>query len=440
MDNLVRLLESIRFDGVVLSGIDRESILRKKNSDLDLLLDSGSIEKITQTIGRSFDVFFDIKIKSPQHVLALLSLGGATLELLDLFGVYNFVDQHGSRWKISGQLHASILKSHRKTCVLNYVSPANRLILIGLSVFLKAKPVSNYMEEVSLIIDRINVENGYEAASPLECQVIAMIQNGKYQEQIFDDPDFKRLCLSQCQRLGYAEKISGVFEYFRFQIKKGSFVKPFCAVIGLDGSGKSTFIKDLESNYPGKLKVIYWGSRNSFLPTSRWIHRRVISNERKGLSPEPEQKDYTAKQNYSRLQYFVYLLLSLNKYCEYLAKHIVSDFYRRLGFLVVADRHAVDELVEVNNIFYRSSRFVYGSFFPMPDQVILMKSSPEVIHSRRPSITADQAQFYNERYLEACLEIKAPSILLNGERNIRVNRQIYYEGILKGVSNESKSL
>ena len=166
-------------------------------------------------------------------------------------------------------------------CLLRCVSPANRLILIGLSVFLKAKPLSNYIDEVSLIIDEIHGRKGRVIASSIESQVINMVKSFEVPGILFDFPDFKRLCLSQCRPLSYTEKTLGLFEYFKFQLVKRRFVKPFCAVIGLDGSGKSTFIKDLESNYPGKLKVIYWGSRNSYLPTSRWIHRRVIAKERK---------------------------------------------------------------------------------------------------------------------------------------------------------------
>ena len=119
--------------------------------------------------------------------------------------------------------------------------------------------------------------------------------------------------------------------------------------------------------------------------------------------------------------------MNLNKYCEYWIKYIVSTFYRRLGFLVVADRHAVDELVEVNNLFYSSRQLLYTSLFPMPNLVVLFKSSSETIHERRPSITVSQAQFYNERYHEAGSNLKAPSIMLCGENKIELNRKFFFD-------------
>ena len=104
MHNQLSLLESLKLDGVVLSGINRDSILAKNNSDLDILLPPGSIEQAVQKIGSSADVLFDYKSRSPQHVLALLKLGGVKLGLLDLFGIYNFVDKQGFRWRICDQL------------------------------------------------------------------------------------------------------------------------------------------------------------------------------------------------------------------------------------------------------------------------------------------------------------------------------------------------
>src|SRR5947209_13087878 len=111
------------------------------------------------------------------------------------------------------------------------------------------------------------------------------------------------------------------------------------ALIGPDGSGKTTIARRLEASFPGRFKYLYMGinaeSSNVTLPTTRiaeWI-KHLLDNGQAG-KPRHQASQATAR---SRGRVWSTLRM-LNRFAEEIVRYALSWIYKKQRRIVIFDR------------------------------------------------------------------------------------------------------
>jgi thymidylate kinase len=175
---------------------------------------------------------------------------------------------------------------------------------------------------------------------------------------------------------------------------------PWVAILGLDGSGKTTVLNELSATL-------------SPVPFSRIdvIHRRpgIIYPLKDGTG---STIDHYGKPPHGQLISTVKLaILVLDWVLGYLSKAVQP----RQGYLLLSDRHALlDLLVDPFRYRYAGSsglvRFAMR-FVPMPDIVLLLDAPVHILQDRKQELTAHEATRQREAYLGLVRELPNSSIV-----------------------------
>ena len=174
------------------------------------------------------------------------------------------------------------------------------------------------------------------------------------------------------------------------------------AIIGSDGSGKTTIIKKLQKNYPLPMKYIYMGlnleSSNYLLPSSRLILKQKLRSIKKKavstgnmdlLNLSTHHIDYrTQKRN----MLFV-TFRTINRLAEIWYRQIISWSFQACGYLVIYDRHFLfdtalnpEDKNSSQNDPNRVFRWFSTYFFPRTDLVIFLDAPPEILLQRQNEV------------------------------------------------------
>lgn len=134
------------------------------------------------------------------------------------------------------------------------------------------------------------------------------------------------------------------------------------AIVGPDGSGKSTVIEKLMVGLFAK--KMYMGDWGFFLqPLYNKMHNQHIF--------------------IARLTYFFFFI---ENWCRYFK----AWFLKTLGATVLVDRYpGLNRHLRRNNIWLRLNNLMY-KFFPKADKYIFISSDPESIFKRKPELTIDE--------------------------------------------------
>jgi thymidylate kinase len=153
------------------------------------------------------------------------------------------------------------------------------------------------------------------------------------------------------------------------------------ALIGADGTGKTTIARRLEHSFPLPVKYLYMGhnadSTNVSLPTSRLVETFKRRQQRRSASNVQAKGQIWAT------------LRMLNQFAEESYRQLLSWYYRKQGWLVVYDRYyrfdfEYDSQRHRQRPFAdRFHRWCLARFYPLPDIVIYLDAPPEVLLARK---------------------------------------------------------
>ncbi len=166
---------------------------------------------------------------------------------------------------------------------------------------------------------------------------------------------------------------------------------PWITLLGVDGSGKSTVLAELEQALAG---TAYSGL---FV-----LHRRPQLVYRTAVASREGSIEHYGKAPHGRFRSAVKLAAM---WLDWLAGYFVLIRGRRTqGILVVADRHSLlDILVDPRRYRYGGSpRWVETAvrFLPMPDVIVLLDAPTAVLQSRKQELSAIQTTQLRHNYLE----------------------------------------
>lgn len=174
------------------------------------------------------------------------------------------------------------------------------------------------------------------------------------------------------------------------------------AIVGSDGSGKSTIINRLQENLPVPMKCIYMGlnleSSNYLLPTSRFILKQKLrSIKKKAIAAgKTDSVHFTTHhfehRNQQRNTLFV-AFRSFNRLFEVWYRQFISWGFQARGYLVIYDRHFLfdtapnpEDKKGSQNLSNRIFRWLTTWFYPKTDLVILLDAAPEVLLTRQNEV------------------------------------------------------
>lgn len=178
------------------------------------------------------------------------------------------------------------------------------------------------------------------------------------------------------------------------------------AIIGADGSGKTTVIRELLRTLPG-LRYVYMGasidSANYTLPTSRWLMRRKRRALRGALGdgdavpPAAIMPDELKRRlPQGRLVKAVGLV---NRIAEEWYRALVVKLLRLRGHTVLCDRHFLFEYCPDSPQRHAAARlserihlWQLSRLYPRPDLVIFLDAPPQVLHRRKPEWTLEHLE------------------------------------------------
>lgn len=166
---------------------------------------------------------------------------------------------------------------------------------------------------------------------------------------------------------------------------------PWITLLGVDGSGKSSVLAELEQTLRGT------AYRGLFV-----LHRRPQLVYRTAVASREGSIEHYGKAPHGRFRSAVKLAAM---WLDWLAGYFVLVRRRQAqGILVVADRHSLLDML-VDPLRYRyggSPRWVERAMrlLPMPDAVVLLDAPTAVLQSRKQELSATQTAQLRENYLK----------------------------------------
>jgi len=178
------------------------------------------------------------------------------------------------------------------------------------------------------------------------------------------------------------------------------------ALIGADGSGKTTVAKKLVEIFPAPMKYLYMGpnieSSNYKLPTSRLVLALKLRTykkkaERLGIDDPSFVSTYHQEHRRDKRGGLGAMVRLLNRLAEEWYRQIISWRLQRRGYIVVYDRHflfdvaprAIDNQVQKQRWSDFLHYWILSHLYPKPDLVIFLDAAPEKLLERKQETSLD---------------------------------------------------
>lgn len=307
---------------------------------------------------------------------------GKVWMVIDLSDKYSFFSHH-----MKAADYAAIIDSSIPTCADPRIKKLSDLDLAVYTLFKGALVRGYYPAKYVRIIDTITQEQLHEFGSeryrflpkPLSdyCDDFASAKNNDGALENF---------IAQTQReLNKSPHRRSWCSRFVLRARRLFFRNRAIAVVGPDGSGKTSIVQELSKLPLVHVKYMGPGQGDSeILPLFRAVRDRfdrLRHRWRKG----------TIRGNAVRLAYLLVV------HCDLLFRFYSQKWKWDGGDIVVFDRFAFDVYIRNPDII-RKVLFVH--LFPMPRVVVLLEGDPEKIHQRKPELSIDEITDTYRRYTE----------------------------------------
>jgi thymidylate kinase len=188
------------------------------------------------------------------------------------------------------------------------------------------------------------------------------------------------------------------------------------ALVGPDGSGKTTVARKVLASFPAPIKYLYMGtaiqSANVSLATSRLLLRlkrraydKAVREGRHEAPPDrsPHNVEFEKVQRSTMARE----LALINLIVEEWYRQLVSRIYRLRGFVVLCDRHFVFEYMPDSRTFHavrprfslRVHLWIMRHLYPRPDLTIFLDAPAEVLFERKGEWSLDHLRRHREGLL-----------------------------------------
>ncbi len=186
------------------------------------------------------------------------------------------------------------------------------------------------------------------------------------------------------------------------------------ALIGPDGSGKTSIAKQLVESLPVPIKYLYMGvsieSSNIALPTSRLAHHLKVRRYKRSLKREgqvvPENVTlHDVKHRVDRRGKLGATARLLSRIAEESFRQLVSWTYSIRGYVVLYDRHFLFDICAPpssaadRRLTDRIHQWFLRRVYPKPSLVIFLDAPPEVLYARKQEVPEDYLQRDREALL-----------------------------------------
>ena len=186
------------------------------------------------------------------------------------------------------------------------------------------------------------------------------------------------------------------------------------ALIGPDGSGKTTIARRLEREVGLPARYVYMGvsadASNRMLPTTRAWRALAHARGRKADAggPPPPPGDASPPGGRGPVRSIKRALRLANLLAEEWYRQLIVWYYKARGIVVILDRHWFADY-HAHDIAAGSARsldrrihgFLLSRVYPQPDLVVFLDAPPEVLLSRKGEGTIDDLARRREDYLRA---------------------------------------
>ncbi|NIR46964.1 hypothetical protein GWO43_00570 [candidate division KSB1 bacterium] len=190
------------------------------------------------------------------------------------------------------------------------------------------------------------------------------------------------------------------------------------ALIGADGSGKTTIAKRLEESFPLPTKYLYMGwtteSASFALPTSKLVrYLRHHNNEKSkakwdGILSLDRSKSGGKGRKPALISNILAASRLFNRLVEEWYLQCISWSYQWRGYTVLYDRHFIFEAafkygVSSNGgerLTHRLHRWLLNHCFVKPSLIIYLDAPPEVLYKRSEEATIDILKQRQDALLE----------------------------------------
>lgn len=187
------------------------------------------------------------------------------------------------------------------------------------------------------------------------------------------------------------------------------------ALIGPDGTGKSTISKQLQTLLPIPSKYMYMGinqdASNFALPTTLlWKKLKQATGKQKDMGgpPDPNKQQSLSRNPVKRIvQELKSGLRIANLIAEEWFRQFVTWYYMLRGNVVIFDRHFYFDYYKYHianrgvgrTLSERIHGFILDRIFPKPDLVIFLDAPAEVLYARKQEGTVELLEQRRKEYL-----------------------------------------
>ncbi|MGD8306774.1 MAG: hypothetical protein PVF17_08985 [Ignavibacteria bacterium] len=197
------------------------------------------------------------------------------------------------------------------------------------------------------------------------------------------------------------------------------------ALIGADGSGKTTIANMLLKSPPVKMKYLYMGlnieSSNYALPTSRLIYKlKLLKYKRKNKDIKNVKlknlslhklNDDRSTDNRNKLGATARLL---NRLAEAWYRQLISWIFQIRGYVVLYDRHyffdsstnQTDEEHKNQRLSTKIHQWMINNVYRKPDLTILLHAPAEILYERKREADLEYLAGRTESFLRAGKRLK----------------------------------